>query len=78
MMPFIVTDKLDVPVAASEENLVRPNMSLKPKEKQEGSELSEKISLYNEVGPFLTHLPQFAVAADYFIQGTQAKLRQFG
>ena len=76
-MPCIVTEKLHIPVSVSEENLARPNMSNKTKE-QEGSELHKKISLYDEEGPFLTHLPQFSVAADFFIQGTQSKLKQFG
>ena len=52
-------------------------MSFEPKEK-EGSELFKKISMYNEDGPFLTHLPQFAVAADYLIQGFASKLKTFG
>ena len=40
-------------------------LSFKPKEK-EVSELSKKLSMYTEDGPFLTHLPQFSDAANLF------------
>ena len=54
------------------------SVSIEMKENPECSELSEKISMYDEVGPFLTHLPEFAAAADFFIQGTQSKLKKCG
>ena len=73
-MVFLCTEKLSVLFRRQSSHSV----SIQMKEKTVCSQLSEKISMYNEVGPFLTHLPEFAAAADYFIQGTQSKLKKFG
>ena len=45
---------------------------------EEPSTLSEKISMYEENGPFLTQLPQFVEAADYLIRGYKTKLKVLG
>jgi hypothetical protein len=53
-------------------------MQPKMENDQEESALSEKIDMFNEIGPFLTHLPQFVDTAKYFFRGTQSKLKKLG
>ena len=45
---------------------------------QPHSKLSDRIANYSEVGPFLTHHPQFIVTANYVIKYYQKKLPTIG